>query len=51
MELKKKRKMPVQNYLSTYIPMYFSGPNNDVVLNKRVGWIFSSPFIVENAFL
>ena len=22
---------------------YFSGLNNDVVLNKRVGWIFSLP--------
>ena len=28
-----------------------SGLNNDVVLNKRVGWIFSLPFIGENACL
>ena len=29
----------------------FSGPNNGVVLNKHVGWIFSLPFIGENACL
>ena len=28
-----------------------SGPNNGVVLNKRVDWIFCSPFISENACL
>jgi hypothetical protein len=28
-----------------------SGPNNDVVLDKRVSWIFCSPFIGENACL
>jgi hypothetical protein len=31
--------------------MYSSGLNNSVVLNKRVGWIFCSPFIDENACL
>ena len=28
---------------------YSSGPENSVVLNKRVGGIFFSPFIGENA--
>ena len=30
--------------------LYSSGPNNDVVLNKHVGWIFCSLFIGEDAF-
>ena len=31
-----------------FFEMYSSGPNNGVVLNKPVGWIFCSPSIVEN---
>ena len=30
---------------------YFSGPNNGVVLNKCVGWIFSLSFIGECMFM
>ena len=29
--------------------IYSSGPNNSVVLNKRVGWIFCSTFIGEKS--
>ena len=31
-----------------HIDKYSSGPNKGVVLNKRVGLIFCSPFIGEN---
>ena len=30
---------------------YSSGPNNCVVLNKRVGWIFCSPLAGQNSCL
>ena len=30
---------------------YSNGPNNGVVLNKRVGWLFCSPFIGEHECL
>ena len=29
---------------NSYLKDYSSGPNNDVVLNKCLGWIFSLPF-------
>ena len=38
------------NGLQDIFYVYSSGPNNGVVLNC-VGWIFSSPFIGENACL
>ena len=30
---------------------YSKGPNNGVVLNKRVGWLFCLPFIGEHECL
>ena len=30
--------------------MYSSGPNNSVVLDKRLGLVFCSPFIGENEY-
>ena len=38
-------------HLPFFAAIYPSGPNNGVFLNERVGWIFCSPFIGENACL
>ena len=43
--------LKVKNQLLNPFFCFFSGPNNGVVLNKREGWIFFSPFLSENTCL